>query len=152
MWARSEMDMLLFPTHACTHAHTHAYSGMRTERDPNHHPACPPPPQCSSTRAHTDRCVWGYTDTHTDLHTHSSSPPSISFGWGPLCSPYGAQIQLGCPGVWLCGGAGASVPGDSPSASLRSPPSEDSYHTPQRGLASHSLAQDPYRSCWLRDP
>lgn len=132
-----------------TRAHMLTQACAQRERPQPSSSLPPPPPQCSSTQAHTDRCVWGYTDTHTDLHTHSSSTPSISFGWRQLCSPYGAQIQLGCPGVWLWGGAGASVPGDSPSASLRSPPSEDSYHTPRRGLASHSLAQDLYRSCWL---
>lgn len=84
---------------------------------------------------------------HTDLHTHTRSPPSISLGWGQLCNPYGAQTQLGCPGVCLWGGAGASVPGDSPSASICSPPSEESCHTPQGDLASQHLAQDLYRSC-----
>ena len=99
-WAHLEMDTPSFPPHI--HTHTHKCSGMRTLRqgDPNHHSACPLP-ACAHARTHTHgptrTDAYGASWTHTDLHTHNSSPPSISLGWGQLCSPDGAQTQLGCP-------------------------------------------------------
>lgn len=132
-----------------THTHTLTQACAQTGR-PQLSPRLSPLPRLTHTGPH--RQMHMVLHGHTDLHTHTSSPPSISLGWGQLCNPYGAQTQLGCPGVCLWGGAGASVPGDSPSASICSPPSEDSYHTPQGGLASQHLAQDLYRSCWLQAP
>ena len=114
-------------THTHTHTHKLTQACAQTGR-PQPSPSLPLT-QHTCTQAHTD--AYGATCTHTDLHTHTSSPPSSSSGWGQLCSPYGAQTQLGSPGVCLWAGAGASVPRDSPSASIGSRPSEDSQHTPQ---------------------
>lgn len=68
---------------------------------------------------------------HTQTHTHQQ-PTLRQPGWGQLCSPYGAQIQPGCPRIWLWGWARASVPGEGSAASVCSPPSRDTYHTPVR--------------------
>lgn len=80
------------------------------------------------THARTDAAgaIW----THQDLNMQTSGPPRQP-GWGQLCNPYGVQTQLSCPRVWLWGGARASVSGKGLSVSKGSPPSEDTYHTPQ---------------------
>lgn len=87
------------------------------------------------THRPTQTDAHGATWTHTDLHTHQQ-PTLRQSGWGQLCSPYGAQTQLGCPRVWLWGGARASVTGVGLSASVFFPPSKDTYHTPVRSCPS----------------
>lgn len=89
-------------THAC--AHTYKSSDVCTLRqgDPNHHSAHPLS-QYTYTYTHThthgptQTNAYGASWTHTDLHTHSSRPHSISLGCGQFCNPYGAQTQLRCP-------------------------------------------------------
>ena len=108
MWAHSEMETLSFLPHTHTHACAHTYksSDVCTLRqgDPNHHSAHPLS-QYTYTYTHThthgptQTNAYGASWTHTDLHTHSSRPHSISLGCGQFCNPYGAQTQLRCAGA-----------------------------------------------------
>ena len=87
-------------THAC--AHTYKCSDVCTLREtPTNTQPTPSPSTLIHTHTHTHRPTqtdaYGASWTHTDLHTHSSCPHSISLGWGQFCNPSGAQTQLGCP-------------------------------------------------------
>lgn len=62
--------------HTCLLRHAHR------ERDPNHHPACPPPRPSAQAHRPTQTDAYGATRTHTQTCTHipAAHPPSASGG------------------------------------------------------------------------
>lgn len=51
-----------------THTHTHMLIQACAQTGRPQPSSSRPPSQCSCTRAHTDRCIWGYMDTHRPAH------------------------------------------------------------------------------------
>ena len=102
------------------------------------------------THRPTQTDAYGATWTHTDLHTHTSSPPSVSQGGGSFASHMVPRPSWAVQSLVVGWGWGICCRGGS--VSLHVIPTQQGHVPHPSEVLPLSGAWNLYRSRWLRAP